>query len=140
MGVLRLKPGAEFRRLDASGFRILGTLDRIARELPYDLTVTCGSDSHPPSDPHTLGRAVDVRTHDLTDEQKLHVLKAVILDLSVSGLDAPTELPLDVRNQATRFFFGQLENQGDSSEHLHFQQRKGVNYPPSAEILRALNA
>lgn len=126
MGVLRVKPGARFDRIDAAGFRLLGTLDRIAREVPYDLTISCGSDDHPPTDPHTLGRAYDVRTHDLTPDQRAYVLRAVLLDLQADAADAPLETSGGL---ATRHFFGWLEHAGEANEHLHFQQRKGTAFP-----------
>ena len=126
MGVIRVKFGVKFDRIDPAGFRLLGSLDRVVRPEPYDLTVTCGSDSHPASDPHSLGRAYDVRTHDLTDEQKTYVLRAVLLDVQEGELDAPMAVSIGL---ATSRFYGQLEHPGQPTEHLHFQQRKGTSYP-----------
>ncbi len=130
MSVLRVKFGVRFDRIDPAGFRILGTLDRLSRELPYDLTLTCGSDNHPASDPHTLGRAYDVRTKGLPMDQKRYLLRAVLLDLQEGPEDAPGEVAGVVwEHLATRRFFGQLENLGEAAEHAHFQQRKGVMFP-----------
>ena len=130
MGVLRVKEGARFDRIDPAGFRLLGTLDRLTRELPYDLTVSCGSDHHPATNPHTLGRAYDVRTHDLTLDRKLYILRAVLLDLQEGADDAPVTLAtVPIPNFATRRFFGQLEHLGTEDEHAHFQRRKGVTFP-----------
>jgi len=126
MGTLRVKLGVKFDRIDPAGFRILGSLDRIVRALPFDLTITCGSDSHPASDPHTLGRAYDVRTHDLTPEQKQQVLRDLLLDLQEHDLDAPMEVSGGL---ATSHFFGWIEHPNTSDEHLHAQQRKGTTYP-----------
>ena len=130
MGYLRCKPGVRFDPIDPAGFRLLGSLERIAREVPYDLTVTCGSEAHPASDPHTLGAAYDVRTHDLTLDRKLYILRAVLLDLQEGADDAPVTLAtVPVPNFATRRFFGQLEHPGQETEHLHLQRRKGVTFP-----------
>lgn len=134
MGVIRVKfkddgqPGARFDRIDPAGFRILGALDRVVRPQLYDLTVTCGSDSHQASDPHTLGRAYDVRSKNLTSDQKLFVLREVMLDLQHPDDlgDAPIATSIGL---ATKHFYGQLENPGSPNEHLHFQQRKGTSYP-----------
>lgn len=126
MGVIRVKPGALFARIDPAGFRLLGSLDRVARAMPVDLVITCGTDSHPASDPHTLGRAYDVRTHDLTPEQKDFVLHGVLLDLQTGASDAPMATSSGF---ATSLFFGWLEHPGEDGEHLHFQQRKGVSFP-----------
>lgn len=130
MSLLLFKAGVRLVP-DPAGARILGTLDRLTRELAYDLTITAGADSHPPTDPHTLGRAFDVRTHDLTLDQKLYVLRAVLLDLQDGAADAPETLAIAgiPHNLATRYFFGQLENEGGADEHLHFQLRRGATLP-----------
>lgn len=114
-----------FDVIDAAGFRLLGALDRVVRPLPYDLTISCACEAHPATDPHALGRAYDVRTHDLTDEQKPFVLRAVLLDLQQGAIDAPMDVSGGL---ATRYFFGWIEHAGEPGEHLHFQQRKGVTF------------
>lgn len=123
MAVLRVKPGVRFDRIDPGGFRLLGSLDRVVRSMASELVITCGSDSHPSLDPHTLGRAYDVRTHSLTPEQKDFVLRGVLLDLE-DGVPMETSGGL-----ATANFFGWLEHKGEDGEHLHFQQRRGVSFP-----------
>lgn len=125
MGCLRVKKGCRFDVIDPAGFRILGALDRVVRPLPYDLTITCGTEGHPTMDPHTLGRAYDVRSHFLTPDQKRFVLRAVLLDVQETGMDAPMEVS---GGWATMHFFGWLEHPGDVAEHFHFQQRKGVPF------------
>lgn len=125
MGCLRVKTGVRFDVIDTAGFRLLGALDRVARLVPYDLTITCACEAHPTNDPHTLGRAYDVRSHFLTEEQKRFVLRSVLLDLQTTGMDAPIEI---AGGLATMHFFGWLEHPGDALEHFHFQQRKGVPF------------
>lgn len=126
MGVVRLKPGAKLDGLAAGGFRLLGALDRVARAADFDLTITEGTGAHPPNDPHTLGKACDVRTHGLTEAQKQFVLKAVMLDVEEGPHDAPMAVSI---GWATTKFYGQLEHPGQANEHLHFQVRKGVVFP-----------
>jgi hypothetical protein len=126
MGVLRVKTGVAFDRIDPAGFRLLGALDRIVRGQPFDLVITCGTDSHPAADPHSLGRAYDVRTHNLTPSQAQFVLREVLLDLQEGECDAPLEVSIGL---ATSRFYGQLERPGEPGEHLHFQQRRGTQYP-----------
>ena len=126
MGVIRFKLGVELTRMDPAGVRLIGSLDRVARSMPVDLTVTCGCEGHPASDPHTLGRAYDVRTHDLTPDQKDFVLRGMLLDLQESDTDAPVAVSDGL---ATTRFFGWLEHPGEDDEHLHVQQRKGVTFP-----------
>lgn len=125
MGAVLFKAGVTLRPHPA-GARILGSLDRIARELPYDLTVTCGADAHPVGNPHTRGCAFDVRVHGLSADQRLYVLRAVLLDLQEDATDAPLETSGGL---ATRRFFGWLEHPGTANEHLHFQLRKGRVFP-----------
>lgn len=127
MGVVRVKDLAVlFARIDPAGFRLLGSIDRVSRSLHCDLTITCGTDSHPPSDPHSLGRAYDVRTHDLTADQKDFLVRGVLLDLQEAESDAPIQVS---GGWATTQFFGWLEHPGEEGEHAHFQQRKGVSFP-----------
>lgn len=126
MGIVRVKFGVHFNRIDPAGFRILGSLDRVARSLPFDLTLTCGTDAHDASDPHSLGRAYDIRTHDLSEPQKQQVILATLRDLQESADDTPEATS---GGWATKRFFGWLEQPGELTEHAHFQQRKGVSFP-----------
>lgn len=127
MGVLRFKDGVlPIGRIDPAGARLLGSLDRVVRSMHNDLTITCADGEHPASDPHTLGRAYDVRTHDLTADQKEFLVRGVMLDLQEAENDAPIAVSGGL---ATTRFFGWLEHPGEAAEHAHFQQRKGVSYP-----------
>ncbi|WP_460292378.1 hypothetical protein, partial [Bacillus cereus] len=60
--VVRLKPGVKLDGLAPAGIRILAAIDAAAQVLKRDLTVTCGTEGHPPTDPHTCGEALDLRT------------------------------------------------------------------------------
>lgn len=91
-----------------------------------DLTITCADKEHPASDPHSLGRAYDIRTKDLTADQKRFVLQGVMLDLQEAEQDAPIVVNGGL---ATARFFGFIEGIGTENEHCHIQQRKGVSYP-----------
>lgn len=126
MGCVRVKNGASFDVIDPAGFRILGTLDRIAREVDYDLTISCGSNGHKASDPHTKGRAYDVRSKSLTEDQRQYVLRAVLLDLADGQDDHPIEASGGL---ITRRFFGWLEDPDTQNEHLHFQLRHLAEFP-----------
>jgi hypothetical protein len=124
MGKLLFKPGVTVTP-DSAGARILGSLDHIIRSYPFDLTITAGSDGHPPTDSHTLGRAFDVRAHDLTPAQRTMLLHDVIFDLA-----EPTSTPgplasIPLENLASEKFFGQVEHPAAPEAHLHFQLRLG---------------
>jgi hypothetical protein len=127
MNGVRVKPGADCSVIAPAGFRLLGALDRTARRLQVDLTITCGCDAHPPTDPHTLGEAYDVRTHGFDPATTVRILRDVMLDLADDDnpMDAPTEVSGGL---ATMRFFGWLEHAGAPTEHLHFQRRQGTVY------------
>jgi len=112
MGVLRVKEGVEFNPIAPGGFRILSALDQVAAQ-GGDLTISSGSDgTHSgPTDPHKLGNAYDVRTHDLSANEKTSVLAAV---MTLLGWDR---------------FYGFLESPNTENEHFHFQVKKGTVYP-----------
>ena len=106
--------------------RLLGAVDRVAQNSPFDLTVTSGADSHPVGDVHSLGLALDVRSHDLSDAEKTDVMKAIMAELA-------DEIPEDVSTQngmwlalATDDWYCQLEHHGEITEHIHVQRRKGA--------------
>lgn len=122
---LRVKDGVEFR-LTKAGCRMLGALDSTCRNLKMDLTITSGSDNHPPTDPHTLGEAFDIRTHDIEEETTKRALIRVILGYLQ---DSPGDLIVEAGiGLASGFFYAQLENLGKSEEHIHIQRRKGMVY------------
>lgn len=110
-----------------AGARLLGALDTSARRLKYDLVVTCGAEGHPPDDPHSRGDAFDVRTHDLREEDKLILLREVMIELSDGDnvLDAP--MPAS-GGLGTLHFWGWIEHPNDVNEHLHVQVRKFTVY------------
>ena len=133
--MLRVKPGVEFDPIAPAGFRILSALDVTARRLKLDLTITCGSEAHPPTDPHARGEAYDVRSHDFSDDQKRAILREVMLELAD---DATSDAPLPVSDGiGTNHFWGWLENPGTLTEHFHFQVRRGTVYDPAPPTVRA---
>lgn len=121
------KGGVLFERIAPAGFRILGALERVAREYRLDLVITSGTDgAHSgPNDPHKRGVAYDVRTHNLPPEQVLHVLQRVMVELC----DSDETLQQVSGGLASAKFFGQFEHPGKPSAHLHFQLRHGRDYP-----------
>lgn len=120
------KAGCETTRIAPSGVRILAALERCAQVIQHDLVVTCGCDSHGPDDPHTKGQAFDVRSHDLTPQQKSQLLSAMMQALSEGPQDVVT--PKD-GGYVTQHFFGWLEHPGAENEHFHWQQRNHTVYP-----------
>lgn len=113
-------PTARFDVIAPAGFALLGALDNASE--PDDLVITCGSEGHPPDDPHTLGKAYDVRSHTFTDEQKQGILLTVMNYLGTPIRDISG-------GYITEKFFGWLESPGTPNEHFHFQLRHGASYP-----------
>lgn len=113
MGCLYSKEGVQFSVIKPAGFRILSALDQTAQRLNCDLIITsaCDGQHSGPSDPHHSGEAYDVRSHDMSHEQKDVFLAQV---MHVLGWDS---------------FYGFLESPGDVGEHFHFQKKRGTTYP-----------
>ncbi len=133
MGVLQFKAGVTLRPHPA-GARLLGAIERVTRAWPSDVTITAGSDSHPPTDPHTLGKAFDVRTHGMVDGEKQRFLALVLQDLAEDAADTlRTQTIADIwyaRN--TKLWFGQVEDHNGPSEHIHLQLRNAAVFPPTS--------
>lgn len=123
---ITFKAGCATTIIAPSGVRILSALERCAQVLQQNLVITCGCDSHPPSDPHSRGEAFDVRSHDLTPAQKTSLLSAMMQALSEGPQDTIT--PKD-GGYVTQHFFGWLEHADQVTEHFHWQQRNGTVFP-----------
>jgi hypothetical protein len=130
-GVLRVKPGVLFTTIAPAGFRLLAAIDKAARVLSVELTITsaCDGEHSGPNDPHHRGEAYDVRTHGLTDGIKDAVLRVVLTELRDNEPALPRPVEGTPRSLATVRFFGFLESAGGANEHLHFQLRRGRVYP-----------
>lgn len=115
--------------LAPAGVRMLGALDALARRFQHDIVVTTTDGNHPPSDPHSLGEAFDVRTKGLpTTMGRSVLLQALLLELADPD-ESPAPVPgIALENLATRRFYGQIENPDADNEHLHIQRRNGTVY------------
>lgn len=120
------KPPVSFAVIAEAGFRLLSAIEQTARDLGLDLTITCGCEGHAPLDPHTLGAAYDIRSHDLSATDKQKVLSGILKACSENDPDVPLAVSSGI---ATRHFWGWIEHPGEDAEHIHCQRRIGVNYP-----------
>jgi hypothetical protein len=130
-GVVLVKPGVSFTTIAPAGFRLLAAIERAARALHVELTITsaCDGEHSGLNDPHHRGEAYDVRTHTFTESMKDAILRVLLNELrdDVDGLVAPlVDVP---RSLATTRFFGFVEQPGAPNEHLHVQLRRGRVYP-----------
>lgn len=127
MGILRIEDGVTLADpMPPAGQAILDALAAVAFTLPYDLTVTSGTDGAHSGldDPHHKGLAYDVRSHGLPD-------KNPVLEAVMARLGTPDEVPTAKDGGlVTRYFFGWLEALNQRNEHFHFQLRHGVEYRP----------
>lgn len=111
--VTRVKPGVKFSVIAPGGFRILSVIDLTAHSLLCDLTITSACDGKHSGldDPHHRGEAYDVRSHNLSAEQKQLVFTQIMTKLG------------------WEHFYGFLESPGTENEHFHFQVKKGTVFP-----------
>ena len=108
-----VKEGVLFDIIAPGGFRILSAIEQAAVKLTCDLVITSGTDGDHsgPTDPHKLGKAYDVRSRDMSPEQKDVVLAQI---MNYLGWEQ---------------FYGFLENPNQDDEHFHYQVAKGKMYP-----------
>lgn len=127
-GCIKVKDGVWFTVIAPGGFRILSALDQAALTLELDLTITsaCDGEHAGPTDPHHRGEAYDVRTHGHTSDDVQKILRMVMDDLARSPRDEPMRVGAGL---ATMNFYGFLEEPATANEHLHFQVRRGTEYP-----------
>lgn len=108
--MIKVKTGVKWVYAPAM-FRILEALKSISTSLGFDITVTSGSDgAHSgPSDPHHSGNALDIRSNDLSDDNKHSVLEGLKAELGPK-------------------FYAFLESPDTPNEHIHCQRAKGTTY------------
>lgn len=108
--MILVKEGVEFTIIAPAGFRILGALEAVARAHALTVTITsaCDGTHSGPEDPHHLGNAYDIRTHDLPDP-------AIFLQ----------ELQGEL---GTEEFYSFIEDPNTSNMHIHVQLTKGHTY------------
>lgn len=130
-GVVRVKPGVLFTTIAPAGFRLLAGIERTARQLSLELTITsaCDGEHSGPDDPHHRGEAYDVRTHGMSEAMKDAVCRMIIGSCSDGFEVPPFPLASTPRSIATAQFLGFIEKPGTPDEHIHVQLRKGRIYP-----------
>lgn len=105
------KDDARFTVISPAGFHILAAIDQIAQWDNLTVTITSGTDGvHPAggiNDPHYLGEAYDIRTHDLPDKQ-----------------DFLEKLQQTLGER----FYAFIEFPGEDAEHIHVQLKNGATF------------
>ncbi len=123
--VVRTKPGVEFALIAPAGFRLLSAVDLACQVLAHDLTLTCGTEGHPPSDPHSTGEAYDVRTSDLSEGQILALVPLLRKTLGY-GFTVLYECPTKPNGVLAGLAY---INPAATSAHIHIQRAKGTVFP-----------
>lgn len=126
-----MKPGVDLSGLQAGGARILAVAAHAPLELGLDVTVTCGKERHPPTDPHSLGNALDIRVIGLAPDDILRLygyLSTTLGSLFTVLLEWPLkdgDPPLDPRLESLRY----KSQTAATAPHLHIQVGKGKVFP-----------
>ncbi|MGH9411310.1 MAG: hypothetical protein ACRD1V_17890 [Vicinamibacterales bacterium] len=130
-GAVVYVPSAQFTLIAPAGFRLLAAIERAARALGYNVTITsaCDGTHSGANDPHHRGCAYDVRTHNLVDEQKTVLLQTIVDDCRDADEGPSVPLSTLAHSLASRRFFGFVEDFGTANEHIHVQLRQGRTYP-----------
>lgn len=115
--------GASFAVIEPAGFRILASLDNATRLLGTDLVITCGTEDHPPEDPHTKGLAYDIRVRDLATGT---ILKLVTYLQQCLGNQYTVLLETPTAFSAQELVMIQSVNKAASGPHLHIQLRRDL--------------
>mgnify|MGYP007100068665 CR=1 FL=1 len=126
MGVVLTLPSVRLTGLRAAGIRILAAVDSAAQLLKRDLTVTCGVEGHPPTDPHTQGAALDLRTKDFLECTVLALVAALkkTLGPDFTVLYEVPSKPLGVLASIA------YVNPDATAPHVHVQLKRGFGpYP-----------
>lgn len=106
--MIKIKDGVEFSVIAPGGYAIIRALKQVSRNIEQDLTITSGTDGEHsgPHDPHKLGKAYDIRSHDMIDDT---MKRQVVFSLStILGSK----------------FYAALESPGTFNEHIHIQVAK----------------
>ena len=110
--VVTVKPGVLFTVIAPAGFRLLEAITATARELvSLRITSACDGQHSGLTDPHKLGEAYDVGSHEFDAATKAAILLAFQEKLE------------------PEHFYCFLESPNTENEHFHLQRAKGTTYP-----------
>lgn len=121
------KDGVKFDVIAEGGARILTALARYAAKVSFPIVISCGSEGHPPDDPHSTGNAFDVSLKTLPNSQAILAARAsLVQDLGsmFTVLFECPEKPDDPLLQSIAYI-----NPEATAPHFHIQVRKGAAYP-----------
>lgn len=129
MSLVTARASAKFDLIAPAGFQIIGALVLVARQCDVDLTITCGSDSHGPSDPHSTGEAYDVSVQGFAPATIARITEALreTLGGAFTVLYECPSKPSDPLLADLAYV-----NPAATGPHWHLQRRKNTTYPQAA--------
>ena len=130
--VLRVKDSSvQFKTLAPGGFRILAALDNASKVMGCDILISCGSEGHPPSDPHSRGEAVDISVRDFTVPEviKLKRFLEQTLGQRFTVLYETPHMPTEQGLLAIAYVNGKA-----TAPHMHIQVKKAQLYQPEDPV------
>jgi hypothetical protein len=111
--------------LTPAGIRIVSALDSAAQRFKRDILVTCGREAHPPTDPHSRGEALDIRTLGWPEMAIVSVYNHLR-----EHLGAAFTVLYEVKVKPNGVLGGiAYVNPDATAEHIHIQTRKGTTFP-----------
>jgi hypothetical protein len=125
---LLTKEGVKFDRIRPAGFKILAVLQAATYIFDRDLVITCGTEAHPPSDPHSTGEAFDVRVANMPEATILALHNYLRQNLG----DRFTVLYETPQKPAGVLASIAVVNPKATAPHFHIQRKAGTVYPPAA--------
>lgn len=125
------KPGVEFAVIAEGGAVILKALARQARLSSWDWVISCGTEGHPETDPHTRGCAYDVSLANFPNSQSIARAHAALrLELGATfTVLFETPYPTIDPDLAPIAYL----NADATARHFHIQVKRGLSYPPAEE-------
>lgn len=116
--------------LDPGGCRILSVVALAPLVLGFDQTITCGREGHGPDDPHTLGKALDLRTRGRSPLEIIQMIAYYQQQLGGDFFTTLFEVPVADRPTLDPALLEYVYDKSDpAAQHLHLQVRRGKEFP-----------
>lgn len=129
--VTRHKPSVRFALIAPAGFRILAAIDALPATIGRDVYLSCGTEGHPPTDPHSTGEAFDISVMGWTGAEIETALRTLRGTLG-SAFYAQYEVT-STANDLTPSRLA-VVNPAASGSHVHVQRAKSTIYPPPVKV------
>lgn len=108
------KDSVRFRVIRDETIHSMQVITGIFKRLGYQFEITCGTNGHPPTDPHFNGYAIDIHSKHLPNAKE--------------GKPEPNDESImrDIREALGPDYYIFLEDEGTDNEHYHCQVRKDL--------------